>query len=195
MSREVNFEQIPGVAFLETQVSNDERGSFTKIVKNESINNNLIQGLKNVALSKNSVSGTIRGLHFQTQPFAEDKAVFCITGSIFDVIVDLRKDSPTAGRWAAIDLSGEIPLGIFIPRGCAHGFQTNVDHTEVLYLISSSFSESNSFSLNAKEIALDIPWPRKISNISYRDSNGIDLSQALKLMSSTKFFLNTGEFD
>src|SRR4030095_8585010 len=87
--------------------------------------------------------GTVRGLHFQHQPDAEIKIIRCIRGKVFDVLVDLRKHSPTLLKWHAVELSPEACNMIYIPEGCAHGFQTLEDNTELLYFHTAAYNKNN----------------------------------------------------
>ena len=91
-----------------------------------------------MSMSFNARAGTLRGLHFQAAPHEEAKLVRCTRGAIFDVVVDLRADSPTCHRWYAVELTADNGLALFIPAGFAHGFQTLVDETEVLYAMSTA---------------------------------------------------------
>ena len=95
--------------------------------------------LDTIALSKNPIMGTIRGLHFQTEPFAEEKLVTCMQGSIFDVAVDLRPNSKTFGKWTSYNLNSENHLQVYLPKGIAHGFQTLCDDTWVLYQMTDLY--------------------------------------------------------
>lgn len=120
--------------------------------------------------SFNARSGTLRGLHYQAEPFPEEKLVRCTSGSVFDVIVDLRKASETFGRWVGIELSADNRRGVFIPAGFAHGFQTLEDGTELCYLISETHRPELARGVRWDDPTLAIVWPscpRRI--ISERD--------------------------
>jgi dTDP-4-dehydrorhamnose 3,5-epimerase len=121
----------------------------------------------NQALTKKI--GSVRGLHYQLPPFAETKIVSCIKGEIFDVAVDLRKDSPTYLKWHAEVLSEKNQKSFLIPEGFAHGFQTLTDDCELIYLHTAPYSKEHERGLNYADKKLDISWPLKISEISDRD--------------------------
>jgi dTDP-4-dehydrorhamnose 3,5-epimerase len=113
--------------------------------------------------------GAVRGLHYQLAPFVEAKLVTCIKGEIFDVAVDLRRDSPTYLSWHAEVLSENDHKSFLIPEGFAHGFQTLTDDCELIYLHTAPYSKEHERGLNYADKKLDINWPLKISEISGRD--------------------------
>jgi len=113
--------------------------------------------------------GAVRGLHYQLAPFAEAKLVTCIKGEIFDVAVDLRRDSPTYLSWHAEVLSENNHKSFLIPEGFAHGFQTLSDDCELIYLHTAPYSKEHERGLNYADKKLDINWPLEISEISDRD--------------------------
>jgi len=113
--------------------------------------------------------GAVRGIHYQLPPFAEAKLVTCIKGEIFDVAVDLRRDSPTYLNWHAEVLSEKNQKSFLIPEGFAHGFQTLTDDCQLIYLHTAPYSKEYERGLNYIDKKLDISWPLKISQISDRD--------------------------
>jgi dTDP-4-dehydrorhamnose 3,5-epimerase len=173
-------EQFDGVQILTFDLYNDIRGSFLKLEPKK-----LMQGDFNyVAVSNNPLIGTIRGLHFQIEPYAEEKIVSCLQGSIFDVIVDIRPNSKTFGRWASFELSSDSSLHVYLPKGIAHGFQVLQPNSIVHYCLTSVYSQSGAFSINPLG-DLEINWPLKNTAISDKDATGIDFSvAALKYSSS-----------
>lgn len=114
--------------------------------------------------------GTVRGLHFQHAPHAEDKLVNCLRGEVFDVAVDLRRGSRTLLRWHGERLSASNGRALLIPRGFAHGFQTLSDDCEMLYLHSSPYVQQAEGAVNVREPRLDIAWPLPITDLSVRDA-------------------------
>ncbi len=115
--------------------------------------------------------GTVRGLHFQHAPCAEDKLVSCLRGEVFDVAVDLRHGSPTLLKWHAAVLSASNGRALLIPRGFAHGFQALSQDCELLYLHSSPYAAQAEGALNVRDPRLAIAWPEPISELSPRDAN------------------------
>lgn len=114
--------------------------------------------------------GTVRGMHFQYPPHAEMKLVSCLRGSVFDVAVDLRKDSPTFLHWHAELLSADNHKTLAIPEGFAHGFQTLTDDCEMLYLHTATYTPGAEAGLNPQDAKLAIVWPLPITEISPRDA-------------------------
>lgn len=166
-------EGIDGVRTFPVKSFPDARGTFIKF--DSSIN--FLDSSSSIALSFNPTKGTLRGMHFQIEPFAEEKLVTCVQGSIFDVIVDLRPDSRTLGKWTSIEISAREITQIYIPKGLAHGFQTLEANSIVHYELSSTYSEDYSFAINPLE-GIDIKWPLKPVLVSAKDSNGMDISSA-----------------
>ncbi len=159
----------------------DLRGNLIKIPLIQSGAKQLLGNLDNIILTSNPMLGTLRGLHFQIEPFAERKIVFCVQGAIFDVIVDLRENSESQGDWTSIVLNSESKVGLSIPSGFAHGYLTLEPNTEIIYLINEKFSSEHSFVLDYKEASLGIDWPLNITKLSDRDSKGLSLTDALEL--------------
>jgi len=115
--------------------------------------------------------GSLRGLHFQHPPCAEDKIITCLRGQVFDVAVDIRRDSPSFLRWHGIVLSAEAHNALYLPKGFAHGFQTLTDDVEMLYFHSAPHAREYEAGLNAMDPALGIEWPLPLADISDRDRN------------------------
>lgn len=113
--------------------------------------------------------GTVRGMHFQNSPFAEIKMVRCTAGSVYDVIIDLRKDSPTFLKWFGIELSAENKKMIYIPEGFAHGFQTLRDNCELIYHHTEYYKPDVEAGINLNDKIINIPWPLTLTEVSDRD--------------------------
>jgi dTDP-4-dehydrorhamnose 3,5-epimerase len=113
--------------------------------------------------------GTLRGMHYQREPHSEVKLVRCLKGAIWDVIVDIRKDSPTYRRWQAFELSGSNNRQIYIPKGFAHGFQTLSDDAEVSYLISEPYIPESASGIRHDDATFKITWPLPVITISKKD--------------------------
>lgn len=164
---------IDGVIRIEPIRFQDERGFFSetynlKAFKGFGIDTTFIQD--NYSLSKKV--GTVRGLHFQKEPFGQAKLVKCSKGKIFDVVVDLRKNSSSYGKWYGIELSPENGIQLFIPVGLAHGFMTLEPNTEITYKCSNIYSPSSEGSLRWNDPDIGIDWPLNINpSISEKDSS------------------------
>ncbi len=122
-------------------------------------------------VSWNRRKGTLRGLHFQAKPHEEAKLVRCTRGAIWDVIVDLREGSPTRLRWHALELSADNRLALYVPEGCAHGFQTLQDDSEVLYQMAESYHAELARGVAWNDPRLGIAWPLTDPILSARDSS------------------------
>jgi dTDP-4-dehydrorhamnose 3,5-epimerase len=164
---------IDGVRITRYKSTSDIRGTFIKLHPLSELGNSL----DSVALSFNPNLGTLRGLHFQVEPFAEEKLVSCVQGSVFDVIVDLRPGSQTFGKWTSAELSAKNALQVFLPKGIAHGFQTLLPNSVIHYGLSVSHSLESSYAIDPLG-DLNIDWPMKVLSISERDSQGISFTSA-----------------
>lgn len=164
---------IPGVVVVESEPALDERGSFARAYCRREFSEHGIDFTPaQISSSTNTRRGTLRGLHYQAAPHSEAKLVSCTRGSLFDVAVDLREGSATYGRWAAAELSGSNRRALFIPPGCAHGFQTLEDETELLYLISEPYHADLQRGVRWDDPDLAIHWPEAPERvISDRDLN------------------------
>ena len=163
---------VEEIKLVNHKVFNDNRGSFSNLYStdNKSFLNKYIT-IKQINISHNTKIGTVRGLHFQTPPFIEEKIVTCLKGSIFDVVVDLRKESKNFLKWQSITLSEKDDFSIYIPRGFAHGFQTLELNSNLLYLHSEDYVYQADSGINPLDPILKINWPVEISEISDKDFN------------------------
>jgi dTDP-4-dehydrorhamnose 3,5-epimerase len=163
--------EILGVVVVELEEHVDERGSFARTwCRDEMAAAGLASELAQCSVSRNPRAGTLRGLHFQHAPHEEAKLVRCTRGAIFDVAVDLRQGSETRGRWFGVELDAESGRALYVPEGCAHGFQTLVDDTEVSYMISAPYVPDASAGVRWDDPVLRIAWPEAaIRTISSRD--------------------------
>lgn len=181
--KSIRVPEIDGVRISQIQSVSDDRGAFFKFHPLNEIENSL----DSVALSFNPKTGTVRGLHFQVNPFAEEKLITCIQGSIFDVIVDLRLGSNTFGRWTSFDLNGANLMQLYLPKGIAHGFQTLEPNSVVHYCLTSEYSSDSSYAIDPFG-DLDIPWPIETIQVSERDRNGLTFPEAAqKFAASIEF--------
>lgn len=121
------------------------------------------------SISHSHRKATLRGMHFQRSPFGEVKVVRCLTGSIFDVIIDLRPNSPTFGQWRGFELSAERGDQLYIPQQFAHGFQALTDAAQVSYLISAFYQPDAAAGYRYDDPAFNISWPYPVSEIAAKD--------------------------
>jgi dTDP-4-dehydrorhamnose 3,5-epimerase len=151
--------EVRDVVVVEAEPARDERGSFARTYCRDEFAGHGIDFVPvQISRSTNRRKGTLRGLHFQAPPQEEAKLVSCTRGAAFDVAVDLRAGSPTYGRWTGIELTEE-GRSVYIPPGCAHGFQTLEDDTELLYLISVPYEPSLQRGIRWDDPRLAIDWP------------------------------------
>jgi dTDP-4-dehydrorhamnose 3,5-epimerase len=165
---------------LELERHEDERGFFARAwCRDEFEDHGLVPELAQSSISRNSRAGTLRGMHFQTAPHEEAKLVRCTAGAIFDVIVDLRPDSPTYTEWLGVELEAERGNALYVPKGFAHGFQTLVDETDVLYMISDPYVPEAASGVRWDDPAFAIEWPEaETRTISERDRAWPDYSRS-----------------
>ncbi len=167
--------ELPGVFLIELDLLADDRGAFARSFcldefKSVGIDFRVVQA----NISFNKYAGTLRGMHYQTPPHEEAKVVRCTSGALYDVVVDLRVDSPTRGRWISAELNADNRAAMFIPEGCAHGFQTLVDNTEISYLMSERYAPEAASGVRFDDPAFGIDWPLAVSSVSEQDENWPD---------------------
>ncbi len=151
---------LPGVIVIEPERLSDERGWFARTFDREEfrargMNPEVIQ----TNASFNARAGTLRGMHYQADPHGETKVVRCVRGAIFDVAVDVRDGSPTRGRWHGVELSEGNGLGLYVPAGFAHGFQTLGEDSEVHYLMGTGYVPHAARGVRWDDPAFGIEWP------------------------------------
>ncbi|MGI8554002.1 MAG: dTDP-4-dehydrorhamnose 3,5-epimerase, partial [Dehalococcoidia bacterium] len=155
---------------LDPERIEDDRGFFARVwCEREFHTHGLDTGVAQCSISFNNKMGTLRGMHFQMAPHEETKLVRCTMGAIYDAIVDLRKTSPTYGDWLAVELSASNRRQIYVPQGCAHGFQTLLDDTEVSYQISENYAADDSRGVRWDDPRFGIEWPAHPQIMSDRD--------------------------
>ncbi len=174
---QTNFKDL---YIVEPNSFKDERGAFSRVYCENEMHDIFGKSIKQINHSITKEKGTVRGLHFQYEPNAEIKMVKCIKGAILDVVVDIRKNSPTFLQYFSIELTEQNQKMIYIPKGFAHGFQTLEDETELLYFHSSIYAPLNEDAINIKDPLLDIKWPLNIINISKRDESHPFLTEDFK---------------
>jgi dTDP-4-dehydrorhamnose 3,5-epimerase len=164
--------KLLGAYVIEIEKIEDERGFFArtgdnKIFEDVGIKSKILQS----SISFNNKKGTLRGMHYQIEPFAECKKVRCTKGKIYDVIVDLRSQSKTYKEWFSIELSESNHKILYVPEGFAHGFQTLEDNSEVNYEINQIFNPDYARGFRWNDSTFNIKWPLEISKISQKDEN------------------------
>ena len=165
------FDDIPEVVTVEPQIHDDERGWFMEAYRKSEFSN---QGISEDFLQDNhsysTGKGVLRGLHFQRQPAAQGKLVRCVVGEVFDVAVDIRKGSPTYGRWVSAILSAKNHRMVWVPVGFAHGFQTITDVAEVEYKVTAEYSSVHDRGIRWDDPAIGIKWPLRNPILSRKDA-------------------------
>ncbi|BEP12667.1 dTDP-4-dehydrorhamnose 3,5-epimerase [Acidothermaceae bacterium B102] len=160
---------IEGAVLLRAELHADERGSFRRVVDLPSLRAAGLEAeVDQVSVATNTVAGTVRGMHWQADPHGEAKTLWCTSGAVFDVLVDLRP-GPSYGTWLSVHLSAAEAVALHVPRGVAHGYQTLVDDTALAYLISTPYVATASRSLRWDDPSLAITWPLPVTRISDRD--------------------------
>lgn len=162
--------RLRGAYTIEIEEHADERGFFARTwCRREFAEHDLVAEFVQCSLSYNREAGTLRGLHYQRDPYWEAKIVQCLRGAVFDVILDLRAESPTFGRWHAVELSARSRRMLYVPERFAHGFQALEPDTEVSYMISTFYVPEASRGIRYDDPSLAIPWPKPVTQISARD--------------------------
>jgi dTDP-4-dehydrorhamnose 3,5-epimerase len=169
--------ELSGAFIIRPEPAADSRGFFARVFcrhefEAHGLNPNLVQ----CNISFNSEKGTLRGMHYQVAPHREAKLVRCTNGAIFDVIVDLRSDSPTRRKWLGVELSAENRSMLYVPEGFAHGYLTLTDNTEVLYQVSEFYAPSCERGVRWNDPAFGIRWPAPPRVISDKDGRHPDFA-------------------
>lgn len=161
---------LKGAFMIEPERRHDERGFFARTwCQREFAAEGLPPEWVQCNISFNRQRGTLRGMHYQAAPYAEAKLVRCTMGAIYDVIIDLRSESPTFRQWLAVELTADNRRMLFIPQGFAHGFQTLTDDTEVFYQMSQFYVPEYARGVRWDDPAFKVSWPAEKRIISERD--------------------------
>lgn len=172
---------LGSVKVIEAVTLLDERGEFSRIFCDNELRGVLNKkSIKQINRSMTHKIGAIRGMHFQNAPHAEVKIVRCLRGKVFDVAVDLRKDSPTFLQWIGVELSPQKNNALVIPEGCAHGFQVLEEDSELLYLHTESYTPSSESAIRYDDPLIGINWPITPTEISQRDLSHPYLNKVFK---------------
>jgi dTDP-4-dehydrorhamnose 3,5-epimerase len=157
---------IAGVHVVELARHEDERGFFARAWDGGELAAAGLNGeLSQCSLSRNIKAGTLRGMHFQRPPDEEAKLVRCTRGAIYDVAVDLRPESPTHGMWFGVELDAESGRALYVPEGCAHGFQTLLPASDVFYVISAPYAPASASGVRWDDPFFGITWPETAERV------------------------------
>ena len=176
---EVPFASVSGPKLIPIQTHLDSRGSFSKLYEANLPELAMLNDIS-VSVSKNSFSGTVRGIHIQLPPFSESKLITCLSGAVFDVIVDLRDSSPTFKSWSKVVLTSTSLQQLYVPEGFAHGYQTLKSDTQLMYVISGRYSAAHSRLVNYQDLELAIKWPLSVTEVSVADKEASSLKSLLE---------------
>lgn len=167
--------KLQGAFIIDPERLEDERGFFARTwCQREFAVHGLSPKWVQCNISFNTQKGTLRGMHYQAAPYAETKLIRCTMGAIYDVIIDLRPDSPTFKQWLAVELTADNRCMLYVPGGFAHGFLTLANHTEVLYQMSEFYVAESARGVRWNDPAFGIQWPADVKVISDRDRNYLD---------------------
>jgi dTDP-4-dehydrorhamnose 3,5-epimerase len=167
------FEKTPveGARLIDLERRGDERGFFARVFCTEEFGaDGLETSFLQVNNSLSAEKGTLRGLHYQLAPSEEVKVVRCVRGALWDVVLDLREDSPTFGKWFGAELTAENRRMMYVPRGCAHGFLTLEVDTEALYFVSTPYAPALERGVRWNDPTFGIEWPIEPVVISEKDA-------------------------
>lgn len=168
----MNFKKtlIDGVFIIDPHRNTDERGFFARSFCVDEFRQHGIEFQPvQCNISYNKTRGTVRGMHYQSFPYEEAKVVRCPKGSLFDVVLDLRPQSVTYGQWIYVHLSDKNFRSVYIPKGCAHGYQTLSQNTTVTYMVTTPYNPEHSKTVSYKQHYIN--WPLPITKISDRDAS------------------------
>jgi dTDP-4-dehydrorhamnose 3,5-epimerase len=166
---------LPGAYVIELEKRGDERGFFARFFcRREFADIGLNSAIVQINTSLTAERGTLRGMHYQLPPRAEDKVVRCIRGALYDCILDLRPDSDTFGQSFGIELTAENRTMLYCPKGFAHGFLTLADHTEALYLVTEYYAPELERGIRWNDPRFGMEWPEPPTHLSEKDRNWPD---------------------
>ena len=167
--------ELDGAWIIELEKLEDNRGFFARAwCEKEFEDHGLVTTVAQANNSWNTKAGTLRGMHYQVAPYEETKLVRCTRGALYDVIVDLRPDSPTYRQWIGVELTEDNYRMLYVPANFAHGFITLQDNTEAIYFVSQAYTPGAERGLRWNDPAFNIQWPRAVEIISEKDANWAD---------------------
>jgi dTDP-4-dehydrorhamnose 3,5-epimerase len=163
--------KLNGAFVIDLEPVKDQRGFFGRAwCRREFEEHGLVPNFVQANISYNRKKGTLRGMHYQTEPFSEDKLVRCIKGAIFDVIIDLRPDCSTYREWFGVELTAKNHKALYVPKEFAHGFLTTEDETEVFYIVSQFYTPTSERGVRWDDPLFKISWPIPVSVVSEKDA-------------------------
>jgi dTDP-4-dehydrorhamnose 3,5-epimerase len=169
--------QLKGAFVIELEKKEDERGFFARTWSEREFRERGIDFVPGQSsISHNRRAATLRGMHYQAAPYQECKLVRCTRGAIFDVIIDVRKGSPTYKAWLGVEITAVNHRMLYVPKDFAHGFQTLEHYTEVVYLMSDAYHPGAERGIRWNDPAFAIKWPKHVSVISDKDRNWPEFS-------------------
>jgi dTDP-4-dehydrorhamnose 3,5-epimerase len=172
---------LNGAFTIDVEPFKDNRGFFTRtFCENEFNQHGLAQHFVQANHSGTIGKGVIRGMHFQYPPFAEVKLVKCVQGAIYDVIIDVRHDSPTFLKWYGTELTSENKRMMYVPEGFAHGFQSLSDYSEITYMVSNFYDKGSEGGIRYNDPKIKIDWPLDVSLVSEKDGNILFINEEFK---------------
>ena len=164
--------ELKGLYLIQQKVFCDDRGRFDRLFCQSRLT---AQGrpfaIRQINHSRTVEQGSVRGLHYQKAGYAESKLITCVRGAVWDVVVDLRPQSPTYLQWHAEELRADDGRSLLIPAGFAHGFQSLTENSEVLYLTDADYAPVHEAGLSVNDPALAISWPLPVKNLSAKDAS------------------------
>lgn len=168
-------QKLSGVYIIEPDPYEDERGILRRhFCQREFRMNNMMTDIRQTNVSENRKKHTLRGFHFQLQPHGENKVISCIKGGIYDIVVDLRKESKTNLKWQSFELTEENRLSLYVPIGCANAYLTEQDNTWVLYYHSEFYTPGFESGIRYNDPYFKFKWPTEPKVISEKDLNRSD---------------------
>ena len=166
---------LSGLYIIELEKNGDPRGFFARAYDDQEfkklgLNSRLVQG----NIFRSQEKGTLRGMLYQTSPYAEAKLIRCTRGALYDVVIDLRPDSPTYKKWFGVELTADNHKQVYVPEGFAHGFITLEDNTEAFYLVSEYYNPEAEKGVRFNDPAFQIKWPIPVKATSDKDKSWPD---------------------
>ncbi len=167
--------KLAGAYIIDLNKMEDERGFFARTFCTQELEeHSLISDIKQANMSWNEKRGTLRGMHYQVNPYQETKLIRCTRGALYDVIIDLRSDSPTYRQWIGVELTADNRRALFVPKDFAHGFITLEDNTDAFYMVSQSYVPGAEEGIRWNDPQFEIVWPIEPDCISEKDANWAD---------------------